>query len=84
MTHSLGIGGSFQLEEFIDIRAGVPRVLLAAEQNRSTNVEITLEAVEQRDTLRLHCAIEFVYRLVREIDRDYGDAILDVGGECVW
>ena len=41
---------------------------------------IALEAPDQLDELVLHGAVELVDRLVRQIERDDGDAILDVDG----
>src|SRR6266542_4643584 len=49
MTHPIGFGGGFEVEKFIDIRAGDPAVGLAAQQNSGSNVQIALEPVEQLD-----------------------------------
>ena len=75
MTQTLGFGGALELEEILDVGAGDEAVLLPADQNRGAHVEITLEAVEQRNELILYRAIDLVYRLSRQIERDDGNAV---------
>jgi hypothetical protein len=83
VTEPLRLGSALQLEEFHDVSPSHEAVLLAADENRGAHVEIALEPIEQRDEFVFHLAVELVDRLSRQIERDDGHAVHDLGCQRV-
>src|SRR5450759_4124877 len=77
----LSVCRSLELQKLFDIGARNPNVWFATDEHRGVDGRVALESAHQRDELVLHCAVQLVDRLVREIERDDGDAVGDLDRE---